>query len=291
MKESHNMPHEAATVTDDASPGGRNKDGWLVAIDLDGTTIDEQGQATAEVVAQLRRIEREGHHILVATGRSTATTLPVLDHIGVWPEYLVCSNGGVILRRDVGAPNGYERLHTAGFDVSAVLEAIRTALPEAHIAVEDEAGVYRYTHPFPPATTEAAEDQVIVPFETLLDGLAIRVVAVMPDHDVSEFRAVVESIALTGVTFSLGWTAWLDIAAEGITKAAAAEKIRLMLGYNRRRVMAVGDGFNDIEFIQWAGGSGRGVAMGHAPEALRAVATEITGTLAEDGLAHVLASL
>ena len=48
----------------------------------------------------------------------------------------------------------YHRLHTAGFDASAVLAAVRANLPEALIAVEDEAGVYRYTRPFPPATTE-----------------------------------------------------------------------------------------------------------------------------------------
>jgi 5-amino-6-(5-phospho-D-ribitylamino)uracil phosphatase len=123
------------------------------------------------------RIERVGHHLLIATGRSAVTTLPVLDRIGAWPEYVVCSNGAVILQRDGAAPSGYHRLHAAGFDASAVLAAVRANLPETRIAVEDEAGVYRYTHPFQPATTEAAEEQVIVPFEALLDGRAVRVVA------------------------------------------------------------------------------------------------------------------
>ncbi|PRZ39639.1 Cof subfamily protein (haloacid dehalogenase superfamily)/HAD superfamily hydrolase (TIGR01484 family) [Antricoccus suffuscus] len=272
-------------------PGSVAQGAWLVAIDLDGTTIGETEEASPAVVTQLRRIERVGHHLLIATGRSAATTLPVLDRIGVWPEYLVCSNGAVILQRDTAATSGYHRLHAAGFQTAAVLEAIRAHLPEAHIAVEDEAGTYRYTHPFPPATTGAAEDQVIVPFETLLDGRAVRVIAVLPDHDVSEFRVSVERMDLKGVTFSLGWTAWLDIAAEGITKAVAAEKVRAVLDFGRDRVLAVGDGFNDIEFLQWAGQFGRGVAMGHAPKELRAVASEITGTFAEDGLVRVLASL
>jgi hypothetical protein len=56
-------------------------------------------------------------------------------------------------------------------------------------------------------------------------------VTVVPDHDVTEFRVIVERMDLKGVTFSLGWTAWLDIAAEGITKAAAAEKVRAVLGF------------------------------------------------------------
>jgi len=285
------MPEGSSSREVMAKRGSTALGSWLVAIDLDGTAIDEAGDASRGVVTQLRRIEQVGHHLLIATGRSAATTLPVLDRIGAWPEYVVCSNGAVILQRDGAAPSGYHRLHTAGFDASAVLAAVHANLPEARIAVEDEAGVYRYTHPFPPATTEAAEEQVIVPFEALLDGRAVRVVAVVPDHDVTEFRVIVERMDLKGVTFSLGWTAWLDIAAEGITKAAAAEKARAVLGFGRDRVMAVGDGFNDIEFLQWAGEFGRGVAMGHAPEALQAVATEVTGTFAEDGLACVLASL
>jgi 5-amino-6-(5-phospho-D-ribitylamino)uracil phosphatase len=266
-------------------------DAWLVAIDLDGTTIDEAGDVSRDVVRQLRRVEQVGHHLLIATGRSATTTLPVLDRIGVRPEYIVCSNGAVILRRNAAASSGYHRLHVTGFDASAVLDAVRAHLPEARIAVEDEEGVYRYTHPFPPATTGVAEEQVIVPFETLVRGRAVRVIAVVPDHDVTEFAAIVERMDLRGVTFSLGWTAWLDIAGEGITKAAAAERVRAALGIGRDHVMAVGDGFNDIEFLHWAGEFGRGVAMGHAPEALRAVATETTGTFAEDGLARVLATL
>lgn len=171
------MPEGSSSREVMAKRGSTALGSWLVAIDLDGTTIDEAGDASRGMVTQLRRIERVGHHLLIATGRSAATTLPVLDRIGAWPEYVVCSNGAVILQRDGAAPSGYHRLHTAGFDPSAVLAAVCANLPEARIAVEDEAGVYRYTHPFPPATTEAAEEQVIVPFEALLDGRAVRVVA------------------------------------------------------------------------------------------------------------------
>jgi Cof subfamily protein (haloacid dehalogenase superfamily) len=291
MKELHENSSSEVPEAGALIHGGRNGDEWLVAIDLDGTTIDEAGQASPAVRAELRRIEQTGHHLLVATGRSPATTLTVLEHIEVRPEYLVCSNGAVIVQRDAAASGGYRRLRASGFDASAVLEAVRLHLPDAHIAVEDEQGTYRYTHPFPPATTEPEGIQTIVPFDAMLNGNSVRVVAVAPGWDIAEFRTIVERMNLSGVTFSLGWTAWLDIAAEGITKAAAAEEVRAVLGFDRNRVLAVGDGFNDIELLEWAGAHGRGVAMGHAPEALLAVASEITGSLSEDGLAQVLASL
>lgn len=264
---------------------------WLIAIDLDGTTINERGQASMAVRREIEKAEQAGHHLLVTTGRSPATTIPVIQHLGTFPEYVVCSNGAVILQRDLAAEDGYRRMRSTGFEASAALEAIRSHFPDARFAVEDANGQYRFTHPFPSATTAAEEEQVIVPFTALLNGEAVRVVVIAPDWDVVEFRETVQRLNLAGVAYSLGWTAWLDIAAEGITKAAAAEEIRELLGFSRDRVIAIGDGYNDIELIEWAGVEGRGVAMGHAPEALQMVATEITGTLEHDGLAQVLAQL
>jgi hydroxymethylpyrimidine pyrophosphatase-like HAD family hydrolase len=55
--------------------------------------------------------------------------------------------------------------------------------------------------------------------------------------------------------------------------------------------MAVADGRNDIELLSWAAEGGRGVAMGHSPAEVLAVAGEVTGTVHEDGLAQVLATL
>jgi hydroxymethylpyrimidine pyrophosphatase-like HAD family hydrolase len=54
--------------------------------------------------------------------------------------------------------------------------------------------------------------------------------------------------------------------------------------------MVVGDGRNDIDMLIWASAEGRGVAMGQAPDEVRAVANEFTGPDLEDGVAKVLAA-
>jgi len=277
----------ASAMPDEARRGGA----WLVAIDLDGTTINEAGQVSHAVKSELRRVEQAGHHLLITTGRSVATTLSVMKDIAMQPEYLVCSNGAVTLQRCEGAPGGYRRLRVSGFDASAVLDAVRTHLPSAQLAIEDEQGPYRYSHPFPPASTEPENVQTLVPFDALLSGNAVRVVVFAPAMEITEFRSIVERMHLSGVTYSLGWTSWLDIAAADVTKATAAEVVRADLGFHRNQVVAVGDGHNDIELLEWAAKYGRGVAMGQAPQELLAVASEITGSIEEDGLAQVLASL
>jgi hydroxymethylpyrimidine pyrophosphatase-like HAD family hydrolase len=58
----------------------------------------------------------------------------------------------------------------------------------------------------------------------------------------------------------------------------------------RTKVMAVGDGRNDIDMLEWAGSEGRAVAMGQAPDEVRSVSTERTATDVNDGVAHVLAT-
>src|SRR3954463_11062324 len=84
-------------------------DVWLIALDIDGTTIDRDGVLSEAVAAQARRVEAEGHHIMFATGRSFKATQPVLARLGIKPQYLVCSNGAVTLRRDDTHPSGYAR--------------------------------------------------------------------------------------------------------------------------------------------------------------------------------------
>lgn len=261
---------------------------WLVALDLDGTTLTEDGSVSAAVLEQIRRLDAAGHHVVITTGRSAATTIPVLTQLGIGPEYLICSNGAVTLRRTGSA---YRRERVVLFDPGDTLRAIRSHLPGVRVAVEDENGTYRFTAAFPAATTGLDHHTVRVPFEDLLLRPATRVVAISPEHDAAEFAAVVRRMGLRQVTYAMGWSSWLDIAAEGVDKARAGEEVRVRLGIRRERVMAVGDGHNDLELLRWAAEHGRGVAMGNAPVELIAVANEVTGTVHQDGLAVVLATL
>ena len=59
----------------------------------------------------------------------------------------------------------------------------------------------------------------------------------------------------------MGWTAWLDLAPVGVSKASGLDHVAGPLGVAPADVLAIGDGRNDIEMLQWAG---RGVAMGQA---------------------------
>jgi 5-amino-6-(5-phospho-D-ribitylamino)uracil phosphatase len=260
---------------------------WLIALDIDGTVLLEDGTLNDRVSSEIGRVQSLGHEVMLATGRSVSMTLPVVDQLEITPEYLVCANGAVVLRRDADAPLGYTRAHVETFDPTEVLTTIRGHLGQASFAVEDAEGVFRYTGSFPEGALAVARRRV--EFDELLGVAATRVVVISPGHAIDDFLEVVERMGLHKVTYNVGWTSWLDIAPDGVNKATGLERVRAALGIPGSQVFTAGDGRNDIDMLEWtAAGGGVGVAMGQAPEEVVAAATEMTGTDVDDGLADAL---
>jgi HAD superfamily hydrolase (TIGR01484 family) len=103
-----------------------------------------------------------------------------------------------------------------------------------------------------------------------------------PHSSEEEFVELAEKVGLQGTNYFIGWTAWLDLAPEGVSKASALADVAERLGVDRANVLAIGDGRNDTEMIRWAG---RGVAMGQAPLEVQEAADDVTETVHNDGVA------
>jgi len=264
-------------------------DRYLIALDIDGTVLREDGSLGDATVTEIGRLRDLGHEIMLATGRSVAMTLPVLDRLGITPQYVVCSNGAITLRRDSSQPVGYAREFVETFDPSEVLQTIKGSLDDAHYAVEDENGLYRFTGYFPDGAL--GSNSIKVEFDELLARPATRVVVISPEHAIEDFLSIVERMGLHRVSYNVGWTAWLDIAPDGVNKSTALERVRGLLGVPRSRVIAMGDGRNDIDMLEWAAVEGAGVAMGQAPDEVVAVANARTASDIDDGVAAYLSTL
>ena len=258
----------------------------MVALDVDGTLVDHDGHMSPAVREAAQAVVAAGHEVMIATGRSLNAMLPIIENIGIDRGYAVCCNGGVTLRLHPDLDNGYEVIHKATFDPAPALRALRERLPSAKYALEDEDGNFLSTERFqdPSFGVEA----VGVDFHTMLEATAVRVVVFSTENTPEEINDAIQHVGLAGDTYSVGWTAWLDIAAAGVTKASALENLRGRLGIEPHLTVAVGDGRNDIEMLTWAG---RGVAMGQAPAEVIEAADEVTHSVYDDGAAYVLRSL
>ncbi len=258
----------------------------LVALDVDGTTVDHSGNLSPAVREAVHAVVDGGIHVVIATGRSIVATLPILEDLKITTGYAVCSNGAVTLGLDPAEEKGYRIEEAVTFDPGPALALLRGSWPDAVVAVEELGVGFKLSAPFPEG--ELQGELRVVPWEELVAHPVTRVTFRSPTGTSEDFLRLAEHIGLHGVNYAVGFSAWLDINPEGVSKGSALEMLRRRLGIEPMDTVAVGDQRNDIEMLQWAA---RGVAMGNAPDEVKAFADEVTGDVYADGLVPVLLSL
>ncbi|UNX55146.1 HAD hydrolase family protein [Georgenia sp. TF02-10] len=258
----------------------------LVALDIDGTLLTHDGElrpAVAEAVADLRDT---GTRVVLATGRSLQAVTPVAAALGLTHGWAVCSNGAVVIRLDPGLAEGHEITDVVTFDPGPTLRLLREEVPSGLFAVEDLGRGFKVTSPFPMG--ELTGEVEVVDFEELAAAPATRVTLRAPELSSADFHDLVQRVGLHGVGYAVGWTAWLDISPEGVSKASALEMLRGRMDVRPAATVAVGDGSNDLEMLAWAA---HGVAMGDAGPQVVAAADVVTDRVGQDGAAVVLRAL
>jgi HAD superfamily hydrolase (TIGR01484 family) len=261
----------------------------LVALDIDGTLLKwiEGAGTTHEEIAPavrdaVRRARKAGAHVVLASGRSPHGMTAIADaldlHLDEDPLWVVSSNGAVVFRYPP-----VEVVHEETFDARAAVKAVLKHHPNALVAVEERGVGYRVNRHFPDG--ELSGDMLIADVDEIVAGPVSRVIIRDPEATADDFVALAERLGLHGTDYVVGWTAWLDLAPVGVSKASGLEYVVDRLGLTREDVLAIGDGRNDVEMLRWAQ---RGVAMGQAVEEVRAAADGVTATVYDDGVATEL---
>ena len=250
----------------------------LVALDIDGTLVDPFGDMPPEVHAAVRRVVDAGVPVVLSTGRSWISTEIIFTHLDLPAGWAVCSNGAMVITNPP-----FEVHHETRFDPRETVHRVAELAPSACIAVQD--GLHwRVNRPFPDG--ELQGDVAIESIDELASREVSRVIVRDPHSSEEVFNGMVGQLGLHEVAYFIGWSAWLDIAPMGVDKAHGLQIVCDELGIDPAEVLAIGDGRNDIEMLQWAG---RGVAMGQAVEPVIAAADDVTGTVYEDGAATEIA--
>jgi Cof subfamily protein (haloacid dehalogenase superfamily) len=290
-------PKKAAKLVEEIAEDAENPavsiDRLLIALDVDGTVLLEDETLSPGVVEAIAHADRAGHEVMLATGRSWEGTRAILRALRLAPDYVVCSNGAVIMRRLDEVPaadeSDYERFHVETFDPSEVLQLLREHLPDARYMVELADGRRLYTEQLDDWNLLAAAR---VPFAQLSAQPVCRVVVVSDEDSDEDFVDLVARIGLNKVSYAVGWSAWLDIAPQGVDKSTALERVRTLLGVVPENVLVMGDGRNDVGMFRWAREhGGRAIAMAQGPDEVRREASETTGSVHAGGVADILRRL
>jgi HAD superfamily hydrolase (TIGR01484 family) len=274
------MGDEAATFA-----AGRPR---MVVLDVDGTLhvapdTDPRAHETISVAvrAAVRAAVRSGVHVVLCTGRLSPATLPFLRELDISAGFAVCSNGAVLI--DVATGRIVEQV---SFELREPIVALRARLPGAIFVAEHPGVGVRATDRVDDADMHYGTVE-LVDVDELAGTSSTRLAVHWPGRSGQMLAEALDGVDLPGVRCCCYSDEPLaDLTAAGVSKAAMLERLRIALGVPATETLAVGDGINDLEMLAWAA---HGVAMGHSPEAVLAVADQVCPAGVDDGLAIALA--
>lgn len=233
----------------------------LIAIDMDGTLLNDRHEISSENRKAIKEAEEKGVHVVISTGRTRMTCDDLVNSLSL-QSYLITVNGS-----EIWDENGelVERKLLERSYIDQMWKLKQTHQTFCWAATVDH--VWRDSFP---------ED--FSQHEWMKFGFDIKddqVRKIILDELSSNPNLEITNSSPTN----------LEINAAGVNKARAIEKVCNRIGITMENVLALGDSLNDLAMIKQAG---IGVAMGNAQPTVKESADWITATNVEDGVAQAI---
>ena len=265
----------------------------LIGIDVDGTLLDSRGRMPEANRQAIHEAVGKGVHVALVTGRSYPFARPVADPLP--PEVTLIVSNGAIERATDGATLARRLLSR---DVARrVLESTdryRAAAALIFDRDEERQMVFEtmdWENPNRKGYWQRNES-LIAHCTPLEDALTEDPIQVMFNGGVAEMREVarflnagVNEFAISLTEYELRDFSLVDVTSLHATKGRALAWRAEQMGIPREAVMAVGDNFNDLEMLEFAGCP---VVMGNAVKPLLERGWTITGTHDQAGLSQAI---
>lgn len=256
----------------------------LVAVDMDGTLLTPDLQISGATVETVREAIDNGIVITLSTGRMYLAALPFADMLQLDVPLITC-NGALTKCSMTGKV--YDVKTISGKYCSEIIEYCRNAGISASIYNNDEIFIEKDSgnveiH----EEMDKAEPQVVEDLNDVLDGSIIKLLLNSHDKRGLEYHTnMLYDKYAEKLNFYFSLPYFVEIVNAFANKRNALESLAEKLGVRREEIIAIGDNYNDMDMIQYAG---LGVAMGNAPQYLKEIADFVTYSNDEDGVRHVL---
>lgn len=253
----------------------------LIAIDMDGTLLPTFSSVISPRNARaLKTAQEAGITVAIATGRRTAYTAPLLEGLGLRADMpLITSNGAVT--RTLGG-EALDRSHLPAevaralcgllrpfgtlvftFDRPGRDELLLEDMEQAHgriaLWVEANRKAIKVVKPLEKGLADGED-----PIQGMVCGGVEAMKKAETALAASEWAA---ACACVRTEYPARDLSILDLMPPGVSKGWALERLARRLGVDRKETMAIGDNWNDVDMLEWAG---QPVLMGNAAQDLRA---------------------
>jgi Cof subfamily protein (haloacid dehalogenase superfamily) len=273
----------------------------LIAIDIDGTLLNPEFRISATDLATLRRAHAEGVEVILVTGRRHTFALPIAQQLG-FDLWLISSNGAVT--RSLAGETFHRDLLPEGTcrELVRVMQEFRgqTVLTFDSMAQDGdgagtivierldelEASIQRWLE------KNRQYIQFVVPIENALTTDPVQAMFCGP---VAQMQRALQMLGSCGLPITVLRTEYpgrdlsiVDVLNAECSKGHALERWANYRRITREQVMAVGDNYNDIEMLAFAG---HPFIMGNASEELRGRGWALTRSNAASGVAAAIEHL
>lgn len=257
----------------------------LLIIDVDGTLIGESLSISPRVHQALTATKQRGVQIALCTGRPILSAQRFIEDLGL-NGYHIFDAGATIANPTTG-----DKLYSAGLTPDLARDLVRAA-KQAHLYLELYAGSNYFVEQIEAHTRLHSSVMGYLPqiaiLEDIVETTPINKAEMLALND-DEHVLVQRFLDSFADRIDWGWATapgtdarFVNLLPKGISKGEAVIKLGDYVAIPREQRMGVGDGFNDEPLLR---NCGIAVAMGGAPDKIKAVADWVTKSAEEDGLA------
>ncbi len=259
----------------------------LVAIDMDGTLLDNDKHLSQKNVQAIARVAQAGVKVVICTGRQLSGVKPYYDQLdlGADQAFAVLNNGCSIYQT-----NGWTLLEAQTLPHSALKDLLALSEPFSGVHLTLVSDHYDVLAKEVPAIVQADADLVFdqaraVSLEDMVGEKVFKAMYMAEPDLMDRFQAQVEKSLEGDYSVVRSQPYLFEVLPKGVSKASGLKSLCQALGIALADVMAIGDAANDLEMLAEVG---HPVAMGNASTAVKALARYQTKSNQADGVAYAL---
>lgn len=262
----------------------------LIALDCDGTLINDQGRITERTQQALITAQKQGIKVALVSGRPRTgfhyetEALQLHQHHGLIGAY----NGGLVLDVTTG-----ETRFKKGINLVEAREFL-TAIQDLNLTyiVDYDGKLYTNTPDNQYVQHESHAHRLELVYEPklheVIDFQPVKILLTQDPDYIDTITPNIQNLCGENLHTIRSTPFYLEITARGVNKSHALDHICQAIGIQKRNVIAFGDQLNDMEMLRDAGIS---VAMGNATQEIKDIADIITDDNNHDGIATVIEEL
>ena len=267
----------------------------LLAIDIDGTLLNPQFEISPVDMAALRRVHREGVEVLLVTGRRHTFALPIARQLG-FDLWLISSNGAIT--RSLGGETFHRDLLPAAtcLILCREMQAFRGNTVLTFDTESRGAIVLEHMDELNSSIQRWLEKNLqyidfVIPIEKSITRDPVQAMFCGPIARMHQALDLLASGSLSNQVTVLRTEypardlSIVDVLNQGCSKGHALERWASYRDIPRGQVMAIGDNYNDIEMLAFAG---LPFIMGNASDELRGHGWAVTRSNADHGVAWAI---